>query len=327
MGRPRNSLREANHTEHELGNGATVNDHIHDVGQEAAGESDISNARLDSIARPADTVHSHGMSSDNGLSNSWDGIQDRNEDGHRQASVDQMDLSMNGGQNYLEDPVLDPEALATVQHVDRHVDLMGESCSCLNDLYSMLMSFKSWPSPSFPLSRGLLTRATNLARSVVHCPFCPRDYPSAVQNIMLLNTLLPLVTHGYAQLLAHIQERAALGIKITYRVGEASESTAHLHTYTPDCPMGFNLELDSDEWAAMARKVVKQDVYGSAQCIDCLLSVVEQLEERQHMWHFFQPFGSNTSCSGQPPNEGCDSKPRCLQLTSQTREAIDALNL
>ncbi|KAL8904127.1 MAG: hypothetical protein Q9207_003478 [Kuettlingeria erythrocarpa] len=128
-------------------------------------------------------------------------------------------------------------------------------------------------------------------------------------------------------LLTHIQERWIHGEKITYRVGDASQANAHLHTGTPECPMGFHVELESEEWAAMARKVVKQDVYGNAQNIDCLIGVVEELEQRQHIWHLLRPFSLNASCTTEQPDDAHKHNGFCLQLTGRIRAAIDALQL
>ncbi|KAL9600492.1 MAG: hypothetical protein Q9219_003143 [cf. Caloplaca sp. 3 TL-2023] len=201
------------------------------------------------------------------------------------------------------------------------------SCSCLEELYAVLMSFQSQPPPSFPSSRGPLIEGTKLAKRIVQCPFCPRDYPSAIQNLMLLTTLLQLITYGYAQLQRHIEEQAARGCMITYRVGDTSLANAHLHTSTLDCPMGFNLELESEEWAAMARKVLKQDVYGNSQSIDCLLGAVEELEQRQHIWHLLHPFGATAPCRQRPPSDPSKHNGLCTQLTGELRRAIDALHL
>ncbi|KAL8842033.1 MAG: hypothetical protein Q9176_002971 [Flavoplaca citrina] len=157
-------------------------------------------------------------------------------------------------------------------------------CTCLTQLHGMLQAFQSMPPASFPSSRDPLTRATRLGRSINRCTRCPLDFPTALQTSMLLTTLLRLVVHGYASLLGDIQARAAEGTKITYRVGEVDLANVHLHTGTKDCPMGFTIELDPEEWVAMARKVLKQDIYGNSQNVDCLISVLEELEQGHQAW-------------------------------------------
>ncbi|KAL8766440.1 MAG: hypothetical protein Q9194_006268 [Teloschistes cf. exilis] len=235
--------------------------------------------------------------------------------------------NVNTATNGSED-IEDSSISSNLASSSRSAAAISAPCSCLKELYAMLASFQSLPPLSFPSSRGPLLKATSLCRAVVRCPMCPQDYPSALQNLMLLTTLLPLIVHGYAKLLQHIHEQAAQGCAVTFRVGDTSQAASHLHTGTPDCPMGFNIELDADEWSAMARKVVKQDVYGNAQNMDCLLGVVEELEQRQHIWHVLRPFDShdpNPGCQYQPPEDESGESRLCLRLVDQSRKAIEAL--
>lgn len=279
-------------------------------------------ARRD-IAVVTATDHHASVQSNLDLPISWDDIQGLNINTFPPTAADQGN-DLGGGVNENTVTIQDMGNPSSMQTVD----LVGVSCSCLNELYSILASFQSLPPTSFPASRGPLIKATNLARRVVRCPHCPQDYPSALQNLMLLTTLLPLVAHGYAKLLQHIQEQAAQGCAVTYRVGDSSLSTIHLHTGTPECPMGFNVELDAEEWASMARKVVKQDIYGNNQKLDCVLSVVEELEQRQWIWHLLQPSCTDTllpPCHSQQ-NEP-DQQGLCMQLIGVARRAIDNLKL
>ncbi|KAI4170286.1 MAG: hypothetical protein LQ343_005039 [Gyalolechia ehrenbergii] len=331
MGRPRKRPRENDRSEYEHIPPAKINglldpDHAAPAGSDTEGtlglHSTVHSEAVDTSVSIMDYAHSVEPNTD--LPAAWDNVQTPDLSVFPFAGTRQRNNFVNGGES--EDTATDHDTgdLASMQIVD----LVGISCSCLNELYSMLASFQSLPPSSFPASRGPLLEATNLARRVVRCPYCPRDYPSALQNLMLLTTLLPLVTHGYAKLLEHIQERAAQGCTITYRVGDPSLSAAHLHTGTPDCPMGFNVELNAEEWAVMTRKVVRQDVYGNSQRLECVLSVVEELEQRQCIWHLLQPFCTDASlaprCSqrSEPCQHGL-----CMQLTGAVRKAIEALNL
>ena len=161
------------------------------------------------------------------------------------------------------------------------------NCTCIPNLYTSLSSFQSLPSPSFPLTLGTLEKATTLARDVVRCEECPKTHVSALQNLMLLSTLLALIVNEYSRLLAHIDERAAREETITLRIGERiSTETMHLHIGTPDCPMGFNLELSGAEWSKVARKAIKQAVVGSdLSTRESFTGVIEEMEQRQHSWH------------------------------------------
>ncbi|KAL8707748.1 MAG: hypothetical protein Q9220_007268 [cf. Caloplaca sp. 1 TL-2023] len=223
-----------------------------------------------------------------------------------------------------------PPMMTSIQGASQHTMSSQPDFGLLPSLYSMLISFQSLPPPSFPSSRGPLLKATDLARATVRCPLCPMTYSSALQNLMLLTTLLLLVADGYANLLKSVKEQAAEGKMITYRVGDASLSSLHLHTGSFDCPMGFNVDLTAEEWVIMAKKVLKQDLYGASQSIDCLVGVVEELEQRQHIWHLLQPFDTNCTNAGCPVQQSQDSHGHgslCLSLVRQIRKAIEALEL
>lgn len=335
MGRPRKRPREQNHIRYECDDDAVDEDGPYDPNQAGTVGPDIVNGYLDPpTTRPSSTTnrgildtsawdHTYGIRQSPHLSGEWDVLQSSSMNGNREGNLGQTS-PLTARES---DPIGDSESNIGNLTSLQNAGTLSVLCSCLNELYATLGGFQPFPPPSFPLSRGPLTRATNLARSVVRCPFCPRDYPTALQNLMLMNTLLLLVTYGYAKLLTHIQERSAHEERITYRVGDASQANAHLHTGTPDCPMGFTVELESEEWAAMARKVVKQDVFGNTQSIDCLIGVVEEMEQRQHIWHLLRPFDSNASCTREEPDDSHKHNGFCLQLTGRIRAAIDALHL
>ncbi|KAL9026813.1 MAG: hypothetical protein Q9196_004581 [Gyalolechia fulgens] len=333
MGRPRKRHRENDRSQYDDATTTMINGLL-DPNLAATAASDPegtpglhSTALPEAVERDATDIsareYHHTVGPDINLPATWDIVQSPDFNGFPFVGADQRD-DVDGGENG--DTATD-NATGNSSTIPT-IDLVGISCYCLDELYPMLASFQSLPPSTFPASRAPLIEATNLARRVVRCPYCPRDYPSALQNLMLLTTLLPLVIHGYAKLLEHIQEQAAQGYTITYRVGDPSPSAAHLHTNTPDCPMGFNVELNPEEWAVMARKVVKQDVHGNSQRLDCVLSVVEELEQRQCIWHLLQPFCTDLSlaprCShqGEPCQHGL-----CMQLTGAVRTAIDALDL
>ncbi len=206
------------------------------------------------------------------------------------------------------------------------------NCACLPNMYTTLSSFQTLPLPSFPLTLGLLSKSTTLARSVIHCQECIKTHVSAFQNVMLLSTLLGLIINEFSRLLAHIQDRAAKEELITLRLGEpSSPQTMHLHTGTPDCPMGTNVELDGAEWSAMARKAVKQAVLGSNNGDGKSLSeIVEQMAQRQHSWH---TTSERRHYGG--PHEDCTDMQRakaegdftCLHMLKSLSRGIRALNL
>lgn len=201
-------------------------------------------------------------------------------------------------------------------------------CQCLSSLYSTLSSFQTLPPPSFPYSMNILTKATSVACDALRCQRCPFAYASALQNLMSLCTLLPLIAHEYGKLLKHIDERSSKGSSIRFRMGEHSMDQLHLHTGTWDCPMSFEAELSAAEWRSMARRVIKQRVVGSAGLGVSMLGVLNELEERQRDWHAkpkLAEFKHELSCM----EDSCsvDENHTCLQMVSRTRAAIEGLGL
>lgn len=207
------------------------------------------------------------------------------------------------------------------------------NCTCLPNLYISLSSFQTIPAPSFPLTLNTLSKATTLARSVLRCPECPKTHVSALQNLMLLSTLLALIVHEHARLLTHIEERAARDPTITLRVAEPSSATAHLHTNTPDCPLGFNLTTSAVDWRAMARKAIRQEVLGGpddpgVQAMS-LSHVVQEMERRQKAWHATpQAHERCAECT----DSGSDSEPgrngfTCLSMIRDINRSLRALDL
>ena len=211
------------------------------------------------------------------------------------------------------------------------------SCNCLPTLYATLSTFQSPPAPSFPYSMGHLRSARKCAHAVVHCPTCPEAYNTAVQNSMLLCALLQMLINEYAKLLAHIDERASSGEKITYRLGEVADTLDGRHTGGPDCPMGINLDLEGEEWRMLARKAVRAEVRGSGsgsgQGEESLLGILKEMRNRQQTWHSSFPKEGHAHARQSQNAEGKQSgheKEECIctQILhiDQLRGALEALN-
>ncbi|CAF9922522.1 MAG: hypothetical protein ALECFALPRED_002115 [Alectoria fallacina] len=158
-------------------------------------------------------------------------------------------------------------------------------CSCLPSLYSMLAKFQSLPEPSFPYSMGSLRSAAALSRGVVACQGCLKTYNTALQNSMVLATLLQLLINEYAKLLKHIDERSKQAEKITFRFSDPSSPFDSRHTGRPDCPMAINVDLTGDEWRTLARKAVAQEVLGNSQESSGLFGLVQGMKDRRASWH------------------------------------------
>lgn len=229
-------------------------------------------------------------------------------------------------------PSTQPPFQASQPFSHREAIQNNPSCTCLSNLYSALSSFQSLPPPSFPLTLGTLEKATTLSRDIVRCEECPKKHVWAVQNSMLVSTLLSLIVNEYSRLLAHIDERVAREETITLRMGERfSPETLHLHTGTSDCPMGFNLELSGAEWGKITRKAVKQAVVGSDHSPrESFTVLIEKLEQRQIAWH--NKTGQAEQCE---QCKDCVQQERsdtvgpfaCLQIINNIRRSLQALKL
>ena len=207
------------------------------------------------------------------------------------------------------------------------------SCSCLPKLYAVLASFQSMPAPSFPYSMGNLKKAKCLGHEIVTCRVCPQAYNTAVQNSMLLGTLLQMVIYEYAKLLKHIDERSTLTDKIPFRVGEPSSEFDSRHTGTPDCPMAVNIELSGEDWRMIARKAIRQEVLGSTGSNDGLEGLVDAMRNRQTTWHerYTSEFhvAHHDHNTGASMDNGDKANKICLQVAfiDQLKKSLEMLNL
>ena len=189
------------------------------------------------------------------------------------------------------------------------------SCRCLPKLYMTLSAFQTSAPPAFPFSVSALKKASKLASDVVRCQVCAREYNSALQNSMLLGTLINLILAEYRRLLRHIDEKAASSDRIPLRMGENSPENAHLHTGTIDCPMGIDLELSGKEWGQIARKVVFTEIYGTSGN-GGLSQTVQEMRDRQVLWHSrnhskeHDPHHGNT----RPGAAACGEGSTCTQI-------------
>ena len=178
-----------------------------------------------------------------------------------------------------------PNAPDEQDNDDRMAENTATSCSCLSNLYSMLANFQSSPSPSFPYSMGILKSAAALSREVVMCQCCTQMYNTALQNSMLLGTLLHLLIMEYAKLLKHIDEKSKESEKMAFRFGDPSSTSDSRHTGLPDCPMAITIDITGDEWRTLARKAVAQEVLGNSQGSLGLVGLVQKMKERQVSSH------------------------------------------
>ena len=207
---------------------------------------------------------------------------------------------------------------------------------CLPNLYITLSDLSSTKEWAFPMSVHKLKTAMHTSDGVLKCPTCPHEPSSAMQNLMMLTTLLTSVTDCYRKILKSIDAQAAqaeeTGTSIQYRMGDSSPERWHLHTGTNDCPMGINVDLDASEYKMLARKVIRADVLGAANSPMGQISILElvrRLEERQNEWH---TSGSHSELRAHFASAGEQCNPSngdytCLKLIGMIRHHVSLLGL
>jgi hypothetical protein len=214
--------------------------------------------------------------------------------------------------------------------------LPGTSCICLPNMYMTISEISATIDWEFPMTVHKLKVAMQTSDSVLKCPTCPHEATSAMQNLMMLTTLLTTITDCYRKILNTIDAEAAkaesTGTSIQYRMGDSSPERWHLHTGTDDCPMGINIDLDPAEYKSLARKVIKADVLGASNARPnqvSIMGLVRRLEERQHGWH-----NGASSAEIRAPSSGGEREcrpetgdPTCLKLVGMIRNRVDLLGL
>ncbi|KAI9845344.1 MAG: hypothetical protein M1837_004966 [Sclerophora amabilis] len=151
---------------------------------------------------------------------------------------------------------------------------------------------------------------------------------SAFQTFMLLGTLLFVIADGYGKMLDFVDletaQSEAMGQKRKLRMGEVS---THLHTGKPDCPAGFDVELDPAEWRRIARSVVRTDISRSGvEGSKGLMDLADYLEQRQQLRHQQQDVQRQClNSSDQRP--GPDADPFCLRVIQNVRMRVNGLRL
>lgn len=221
----------------------------------------------------------------------------------------------------------------TSDELDSNTNTAGNAvigCSCLSDLYSILAKFQSLPEPSFPHSMGALRSAATLSRGVVACHDCSEAYNTALQNSMLLGTLLQLVINEYSNLLKHIDKKSAEPGKITFRFRDPSSLFDSRHTGLPDCPMAINVDLSGDEWRALARKAIAQEVIGNSQGSRGLIGLVQDMKDRQVSWHTRFSNRQCTALHGADHQQKAETPDHlCVQIvyTDNLKRSVEALGL
>ncbi|PVI02044.1 hypothetical protein DM02DRAFT_317477 [Periconia macrospinosa] len=206
-------------------------------------------------------------------------------------------------------------------------------CSCLSLMYLTVSDLQTITNFSFPQVVPRLRSAITAASTILHCPICPKQPFAAIQNVQSLSALLSAIAERYHRVLTEIAtaaERAeAAGEKKSFRVGDNSPENRHLHTGTPDCPMGFDIELAPKDWSRMCKAALKTEVLGGGKYQTPLVKLLDEMEERQHRWHEDKTTRSKerSDMFGTPTGKclGKDGEALCMRMANSVRVMVSAM--
>lgn len=204
-------------------------------------------------------------------------------------------------------------------------------CNCLSGMYLTLSGLQALQDFGFPMVLPIIRSACSTAYSVLTCEQCPRERGSAASNLMLLTTLLTSIVDRYDHVMKGIDTQAEhareTGESIPFRMGENRPETAHMHTGTLDCPMGFDIDLSAAEWQKLARKVIKADIIGPAPHGRLsVLDMVNLFEERQRQWHL-RPDIEHLRAHYEKVTGSTTGEYNCLKFIDMIRQHIEAFDL
>ncbi|KAF5640017.1 uncharacterized protein FTJAE_4563 [Fusarium tjaetaba] len=216
-------------------------------------------------------------------------------------------------------PALDSQdsnsaSVATVSPVPQ---TSSRSCSCLATFYLAVDDLCKNERLTFPSGLPFLRKTISTASQIANCQICPVSHLSAMQNIQLLGTLLMSVGQQYGVILEYIDKESKASMeKNELKRLQFSEVGVEYSTRAPS----YNLELSPTEWADLAKKAVKAEVYGNGKEEECLWGVLNYLEKRQAQWHTV------------PPHQDCphhyqqsEEEPFCIKILHKAKESIQAL--
>ncbi|KAJ5811832.1 hypothetical protein N7474_008133 [Penicillium riverlandense] len=205
-------------------------------------------------------------------------------------------------------------------------DSSGPGCTCLSYLYLCLSHISSLA--SFPVNSHNICSlyiAVRTAQHVIRCESCPKNFATGVQNIMFTGTLLTVVADAWLRVFK--ANAAEIGMQA------ASPSYVSRVLQSADPAKG---------WENWLRQVVRHAVIGGhmdpdAQPSGCnqpdLLSVIQEIEDRQRRWHHpgHQHWPPHPTPLGRPhldpndPENSCDEKDLlCLRVVGNARRVISS---
>ncbi|KAF2869842.1 hypothetical protein BDV95DRAFT_497944, partial [Massariosphaeria phaeospora] len=210
------------------------------------------------------------------------------------------------------------------------------SCTCLSIMYLSLSDLQNMTTFAFPAVIPSLRQAMSTTSTMLQCEKCPQDTFSAMQNVQSLTALFSAIAERFHKVLRDIDAEAArleqAGAKKPFRIGDNNAANMHLHTGTIDCPMGFDIELEPNEWKRLAKRALKTEVLGGGSNPVPLSHLVEEMSNRQSRWHtgknfhrdeVSQLFGGTEACAMRYKENPRDAA--CVRMIDQIRGMLDRM--
>jgi hypothetical protein len=209
-------------------------------------------------------------------------------------------------------------------------------CSCLATIYLALSSLQEFPS-DVEAALGAIRSALNTAQAVLRCGQCcrcggtPRK-PSteALQNTMLLNTLLPVIVNSYRRLLEMVDSEAniakAAGYQMNCKIIQDSSNRDRSDLFG-ETESVENVFMAPDDWRAGMHRLLRADVYGHDMVNLGLKSILAEMEQRQRNGHLRMEKLSHFGLMNISQERQClgeDNAP-CLLMLNITKIALESL--
>ncbi|KAF4268556.1 hypothetical protein LV164_001237 [Aspergillus fumigatus] len=166
------------------------------------------------------------------------------------------------------------------------------------------------PSVSSPSSDG--------ARAVIRCEVCPTSFALGMQNVMFTGTLLNVIADAWLRVSQADAEE----------LGKLAAPPAYVASVTQNSPN------PAEAWKDWLRQTVRSaitggpaDPAGQVKCSDSptLLSLIEEMEARQHRWHRTRTVESPNepgSCSPVSHEDHREEDMLCFRVIRSARDVI-----
>ncbi|KAL4731520.1 hypothetical protein ACLX1H_000490 [Fusarium chlamydosporum] len=214
-----------------------------------------------------------------------------------------------------------PDNSGSAMVAGNYAQAPSSSCACLASFYLAMDDLCKNTNLVFPSGLTFLSDRLKTATQIAHCQICPTQYLTAMQNTQLLGALLMSIARQYGVVLDSIEkEKESLVARNGNKYIQFEGPSA---TLADDGAVKnkatYSFEVSASEWANLARRAVKKDVYGSNCKQESLWTLVEFVVQRQKTWHAVQ------AKQDQHHRHSSDKEPLCLKIIQGIKQIIGSL--